>query len=271
MSTYTTYRAIFIAPLLYICFLSGCSQSEEINRECAAANKESFVARIQCINRKDSEKKELKKELAKIEKERKKENEARDCIAQDLPRMENLVLETRKEVNENSKLSEIKDKVLQIIYPDNQFNRYIEPVPSDDNIKEFVLVYEVKTKCNSKFNFLINIRANENGQIKFFNVWAQTAPEGYPSGFNKNLSTNFDEIRRNTKSIQKLLKDMDTYAKEKDNDHCAPNLSQSVRLSRLARYGAIRQTSQQVFTVSDSRGVSHGLTYDVFGYLQRCW
>jgi hypothetical protein len=260
---------LFILPLSTLIF--GCSQSEEINRECAAQNKDSFIARIQCIQRRDNEDKEFKKDLAKIQKQQEKEKLARECIAIDIPRMENLVIEAKKLVNENSKLEEINEKLNNLFYPNNEFSKYSKPIPSSDNIKEFVLVYEVKTTCKSDFHLLINIRANESGQLRYFNVWAKTAPDGYPSGFSKNLSMDFEEIRKKRNEQQKLAKDIGQRANDIDKDHCAPNLPQSVRLSRLSRFGTVRQTSERSYVTSDSKGASHGLRYDVFGNMQHCW
>jgi len=258
---------LFFIPLSTVIF--GCSQSEEINRECAAQNKDSLIPRIQCIQRRDNEEKEYKKDLARLQKQQEKEKLARECIAVDIPRMENLIFEAKKLVNENSKLEDINEKLNNLLYPNNEFSKYTKPIPSSDNIKEFVLVYDIKTNCKSDFHFLINMRANENGKIRFFNVWAKTDPDGYPSGFSKNVSTDYDEIRRKRNEQQKLVKEMNQ--RSGDIDPCAPNLSQSARLSRLSRFGTVRQTSERSYVTSDSKGVSHGLRYDIFGNMQHCW
>lgn len=245
--------------------LIGCSSDENINNECASANKDSWIAKVQCISRRDKEEREYKKLVAKEAEEAQKEKNARGCIAQDLNRMESLVKTLGGYVTETSTLGELQTKFSSTLGYETSIQ------PPENNIKERVLIARVDTKCPSKFYLLVNVRAQEDGQINFFNVWAENPPEGYSSGLHSELSTNYALIR-----AQKLRAKADAIIKNSapsnTGDPCAPNLSKATRLARLSQYGTVKQNSQGYYSVTEPNGKSHVVSYDEYlGNLKQCW
>ena len=117
------------------------------------------------------------------------ESAARTCIAGDLPRMEKLLQTIQSSVHEDMKLNDVKATV------DRSAAASGSIIPAKDDIKESVLIYELPTHCASRFRFTANVRADEQGTVRWLRVWAQHAPEGYGAGPHPELSTDFDQIR----------------------------------------------------------------------------
>jgi len=117
------------------------------------------------------------------EQAKRKEAQARICVAKDLARMESLAKKAKMSVKETMTLEEVK-AALDAILPSKA-----HITPTDKNIKEWVAVTRVNTKCDSKFYFLVNVVALESGQLKFFRIWSENAPKGYPGGYGGNFPT----------------------------------------------------------------------------------
>ena len=112
------------------------------------------------------------------------------CSADDLERMESTVNHAKNFVNFNSSIEELK------ISLDEVFGSAGVIRPAKDNIKEKVLIYNVSTKCDSNFYFLVNFRFNEAKEILWVKTWAHNTPQGYQEGLHEELSYDIDEDRK---------------------------------------------------------------------------
>ncbi len=145
-----------------------------------------YFARSECI-REAMDQINAKRKAERDEKDKKeREGKARECIAGDLSRME-LALkkvgeEIRKEyeaalIAQAGKGLSITDLIRKIKEIDSNLSTDI--VAATDNIREKVIVSTIKTKCNSDFHFLINIRSDQNDQLLLYRYFAQNSPTGY--------------------------------------------------------------------------------------------
>lgn len=145
-----------------------------------------LFARNECINE-QMELMNKERDLAQeVEDSRKREENARECIASDLDRMEKIYkdifhaikFEFDKYANDlNSEILEPKtiEKSVKTVWEKAVFETAI----SKDNIREKVLILSISTKCNSKFQFLINIRLDKDGYVKWYKAWIENPPKGY--------------------------------------------------------------------------------------------
>ena len=108
--------------------------------------------------------------------------------------------------------NEKDQKKLLALYELYEKTRYVALQVTDSNIKKNVLVYLLKPKCDSNFDFLINITDNEDRSLDTFRVWAQNSPLGYKDGYKHTFYRDFkseitqkfiDERARKNKIIQK--------------------------------------------------------------------
>jgi hypothetical protein len=236
-----------------------------------------------------------------------REENARACIAKDIGRMEKLVKQVLSVSNEDDTMPNLKKKI------DNLLSKNGNIVPDDNDIKKSVLIYQIDTKCDSEFNFLINANAKESGELSWVKVWATNAPKGYLDGYHNELSKDFDLIKYERKideareaenaAIEKKQREYEKnrslrIAQQKEDeqkrlmqekwrlehlpsssvnntklknmtaseDPCAMGLGMGERLSRLSRFGTVRQTSQYVYTAGE-----HRISFDFMGQLSSCW
>jgi len=113
----------------------------------------------------------------------------------------------------NKKKHEKTQKKLLGTYEAVEKIRYERIQVTDSNIKENVLVYLLKPKCDSDFDFLINITDNEDRSLDTFRVWAQNAPLGYENGVKHKFYRDFNSERKQI--IKKKKKDKFTILKKK--------------------------------------------------------
>jgi len=161
------------------------ASATEIEERCASRHPHSvwdFFARRDCI------KAETRKEREELER-RAKEERARPCIADDLSRMEGLATKAEAAVNAAMQLNEAQAALASILGRQGQI------VPSKDDIKERVVVNAIHTKCDSPFHFLINVRADQQGKVRWLQIWAENAPTGYRSGLHPRYSVDFEAQR----------------------------------------------------------------------------
>lgn len=142
----------------------------------------------QYFSRRDCVKHETQKEAAEQEK-RAREERARPCIAADIARIEGLAQKANTVVNQNFSLEQAQS-VLAVVFG----NKAGIGIP-DDDLKERVLIQSIRTKCDSDFYFLINIRAAQDGTLRWYRTWAENAPTGYKGGYKSEFSTEFDQER----------------------------------------------------------------------------
>lgn len=236
-----------------------------------------------------------------------REENARACIAKDIGRMETLVKQALSISNEDDTMPNLKKKIDSLLSQDGNI------VPDDNDIKKSVLIYQIDTNCDSKFNFLINANAKESGELSWVKVWATNAPKGYLDGYHNELSKDFDLIKSERKIDEERKAENEAYEKQKkeyekknalriaqkkeeeqkrlaeekwrlerlqsstinntqsknmtaSEDPCAMGLGMNERLSRLSRFGTVRQTSQNVYSAG-----GHHISFDFLGQLSSCW
>jgi hypothetical protein len=162
---------------------------------------------------------------SKILKDEAKRLKARDCLAKEIPVLEQEIYKFRDSIDPNSNLKEVVDivfyedigvsiersgyrikeasnrqgipekdkKRLLEFYEKYEKSRYEDIQVTDYDLKRNVLVYSIKTECDSDFNFLINIDDNQDRSLDRFRVWANNSPKGYEEGNLKKFYRNFSK------------------------------------------------------------------------------
>jgi len=154
-----------------------------------------------------------------------RDENTRICIAEDLDRMESSINRAKNFVNFNSSIEELK------IALDESLGTTGVILPAKDNIKEKVLIYKVSTKCNSNFNFLINLRFNEAKEIIWLRTWAHNPPQGYQEGFHQELSYEANEDRK--VYLENKYKQEQTQQENQEASRCNITLEKAKDLNLL--------------------------------------
>jgi hypothetical protein len=192
-------KYIFLLGSFFL--LSSCS--EQINSYCTNKYPSNFLSVLECKFNEGLDN-------YKAEEEEKREVKARDCIARDLIRMEREAISLLENVriihNKNSTSSEVDiatDKLDKILKNQSKI------IPKD-NIKESTIVGKIPTKCNSQFHFLVNIRFDQNKNIRNLKQYAISAPEGYQNnglyGYHSEFSVDFDNPGKFTDQLDDEIK-----------------------------------------------------------------
>jgi len=203
-------------------------------------------------------------EAAREKLARQQEARARMCIAGDLPRLENLARSIQGAVRGDMKLEDVKTVTDKLTGYDGQI------VPPQNDIKERVLIYKLSTHCDSTFNLLVNVRANDQGALKSLHVWAKNSPIGYAEGLHSEFSTEFEQDRARKALLaqksemnaleakrlpsEKQHRDLENQERD-DTDPCAPHLANDERVKRLAAFGKVRQTGEGEYSAGGHRVV----------------
>ena len=211
-----------------------------------------FFKRSSCIS-------EEKKAKAQREAKERREEAARNCLAEQIPDIEKLIQSLMKSLNYDDNMNQVISKL-------EKLKIAASIVPSINNIKEKVAVLRINTTCKSDFNFLINITEGEDKRLNSFSVWSENSPQGYPSGFLKQFHIDFAAQREILKKAQKRLAETKVYESDQNSNHCAPNLSRQERINRLARKGQIRQTSENSYNAGSS-----AVSFSFAGTLMNCY
>lgn len=262
-------RAIVL--FLSVGLLLGCTNDQDINLACSDDYGWRVWERISCINAQKKQKAEWKKEQQEEEERRRKEAASRPCVAIDIKRMEKKVRDLKDylsvELNQIQSLDQIRQSILIILKDDLPKTGFKDPwwlgviSPSTDNIKENELIFNIPTKCEgSNFYFLVNVRSNENNQLRWLRTYAENSPQGYKSDLHPEFSVEFEAIRkRELEELRKkerlaqpptdLVPSLPKGATQQLPDPCAPGLSKKERLARLAKFGTIRQDRDDSYSV----------------------
>ncbi len=117
----------------------------------------------------------------------------RDCIGGDISRMEEAVRKLSSSIESEDKI----DMVAKKFTGNNK-----DILAADDDITQKVLVYSIPTNCSSPFNLLVNIRADQDGNLLWFRVWSQNPPPqlGYPQDLVEKFTVDFDALRKEKKN-----------------------------------------------------------------------
>ena len=259
----------FISFVIVLTLTSGAvfAQSDsDIAEQCKSAHPafSEIFKRNECISN-------AKKTRAEVEARAKREEAARPCLAKQIPIMETELTNLIKSISPNDTLEVAASKLAKIASKP-------KITPSDTNIKQMVAVSLYTSSCLSDFYYLINISSGEDGKLDRMGVWVENPPRGYTNGnlngYRPELSVNFAAKRKaqiieSTKSSKSAnsgssLTSNSDYMNTKS--HCAPNLSMKERISRLAAYGEVVQTSERNYRAG-TRSV--GFLYD--GTLSFCY
>lgn len=116
------------------------------------------------------------KESQQQKSEEKREQLARTCIADDIPRMESVLHKIGSEIRQGASQG-IYDKTHSILKSNSV--EQIKVVAANDDILEKVVVGVLPTKCDSKFHFLLDVRFTRDQVLRWFRVFAQNKPKGY--------------------------------------------------------------------------------------------
>jgi hypothetical protein len=173
------------------------------------------------------------------------------------------------ELNQIQSLDQIRQSILIILKDDLPKTGFKDPwwlgviSPSTDNIKENELIFNIPTKCEgSNFYFLVDVRSNENNQLRWLRTYAQNSPQGYKSDLHPEFSVEFEAIRkRELEELRKkervaqpptdLVPPLPKGATQEPPDPCAPGLSKKERLTRLAKFGTVRQSGSGMYEAGD--------------------
>ena len=161
----------------------------------------------------------------KQEYDKSKRLKARDCLAKEIPVLEQGIYKFRDSINPSSTLKDVVDivfyedtivsagssgykikemsnrpdipekdkKGILEIYEKYEKSRYEDIQVTDSDIKRNVLAYSIETKCDSDFNFLININDKQDRSLASFRVWANNSPLGYEEGYLEKFYRNFSK------------------------------------------------------------------------------
>jgi len=155
--------------------------------------------------------------------------------------------------------------------------KYFDIVVANDNIKNRVLVYKATTSCKGDFDFLINIREDDNKALDYFSVWAENSPKGYQSGYIESFHKDYAKARQLIHSNSSKLKDIPTLPYKKpiqsfDNNAelmCQKSkITLNERVSFMKKISEVKQVDQYTFKTIDNK---HLIAVDVFEDLIQCY
>lgn len=219
-----------------------------------------FFKRNECVA-------EAKKRIAEARANERRENEARPCLAKQIPDMESKIKALIKDISPADSLDEAAKKMVKVT------GRKSDIQPSETNIKNMVAINTLHTSCKSEFYYLINIVQGEDGKLSNFKVWAENPPKGYAvkslNGYLPEFFVDFVQRRKiieeNSRlSAKKEIKSSSDYINPKS--HCAPNIPMKERISRLSIHGEVLQSSERTY-----RAGSHSVGFHYDGSLSFCY
>lgn len=187
MPSYTLYllSCAVIAALVPAAGTTALAAEDDIEEACQSLHPRpvyDYLARRGCVQAETRKRREEQESHAREEK-------ARPCIADDLPRMEDLAAKVRAAVKPSMQLNEVQAALTLVLGTPGEND------PATDDIKERVVVHKISTKCNSAFHFLINVRADRQGELRWLRVWSHNAPTGYQSGLDQRYTNDFESQR----------------------------------------------------------------------------
>ena len=196
----------------------------------------------------------------------KREFAARSCNAAEINRIEPLLQQAISSINERTSI-----QAMHSILSDLNSSALKESNPLN-NIKEFVIETSVKPNCESNFRYQLEATFSEDKILNTFKTFAINPPKGYRHfaleiignkskefGNNDDTYSPIDEFsidfvatrQAELERLQFLERKKNEAEKEKNrqfSDPCAPNLTRSQRLERLAKFGTIRQVQSDHYT-----------------------
>jgi hypothetical protein len=181
----TAALALLLAPA------TACAESAEIEHRCTAKypSISQYFAWKDCVKTATQQEAEENFKRQEENLKRQKKEAARPCLAADIPRMEGLATKARAEVKSELSLENAQAALSLIIARPGTIT-----IPKD-SIKDRVLVTSIDTICDAPFDFLINVREGPDKNLRWFRIWAEDAPAGYPAGLHQEFSSDFEAQR----------------------------------------------------------------------------
>ncbi len=200
----------FFASLAMFCVTPNIVYASQFDKECASEfpNWHQYFERSDCVRRLKEQKALEDKKKWREDEIKRREEEARPCISEDLERMESLAKNIKDSINENMAFDEAREKIIEILGTDV----YTQPTESD--IKTWVVVAEIPTTCDTNFYFLVNVTAFQKGKVLRLGIWSKSAPKGYKSGYMTNFSTDFVKLRRDKAEAERKRRFIEKERKE---------------------------------------------------------
>lgn len=155
-------RYMYLIPLVAF-LVAGCSLDEDVVAECERVHPNSLQGQLLCQSR-----------VTKRNEAIAKEAKAKQCVDKDERRMRALVSSIQAEAKSQVGTSLLDfHKYLERKYPNQKF----QYLASDNNPKQMIVVFFVKTTCDSDYKILINIDAKDEGnKVYRFRVWENSPP-----------------------------------------------------------------------------------------------
>lgn len=123
-------------------------------------------------------------------KERRRQKKTRACVAKDSLRMERQAAAIKNGITETTTMAQAKAEMERIL------KRAVPLKPAEDDAAERELVVHITSECASAYQFVVRVRAEPGGRIRFVTTAARFAPEGYADGERADLSKDFEGVRR---------------------------------------------------------------------------
>jgi hypothetical protein len=222
-------RQLWLVLALLLAPATASADSTGIEHRCTALypNIWQYLAWKDCV--KTATQEELEESL-----NRRREEEARPCLAADISRMEGLAAKASGTVKSEWSLEEAHASLSLIIGEPGEI------AIANDNIKERVLVYWIRSKCDAPFRLLINLRADQDQRLRWFRTWAKDPPAGYLAGLHQEFSVEFEEQRQRERYRAEAAQreeraqaaiNAETVKQEKEREEWHQKMLHSVKLS----------------------------------------
>lgn len=154
-----------------------------------------YFVRSSCLKLQFHEIAELEKLVKKKADAEQRERIARECLAVQIPPLENRIRKVRTALHDRMTLAEARKAVHDAGENPGEF------ITSQNDLRRKILALKLSTTCDSTFYFLVNLDENDQGILARIAVWAMTPPAGYSlaseTGYVANLSTNYVQEKAN--------------------------------------------------------------------------
>jgi len=258
MLTFKQVNAVALRLFLPLILLSSSISkadtfdTDEAEKTCSAAYPGwlDFIERRKCLSTINEDIRKRIEESRQKRIEKIKEENARECISNDLRRMEDEYIKVYDAVKKEFSsaiddregapiTSEQIEAVVKMVNPSISFFKK----SALDNIREKVLIGTIASKCNTAFHFLLNIRLDERNNVMWFRAWSETPPTGYLDPVI--TGRDFLNFRKMKEAAEKLKDELRKQDEKLAQDAAAQKLEQerqkkieNERLSKIAAPGS---------------------------------
>lgn len=181
----------------------------------------------------------------------KREEEARPCLAKQIPVLEEKLKTMAKDIAPNDSVEVASEKLSKVTGKKSAI------APSDDNIKNMVAINWLTSNCASNFYYLINVVQGEDARVKAFEVWTVNPPKGYTNnskyGYRPEFYVDYVAKRKAADKPKQTLDERRSNSSIDSKSHCESGISLQERKLRLAKNGEVHYSSSRTF-----RAGNHG-------------